>query len=228
MSPEALSNRDVSNARRLCGLVVVFVSLAASNAEGQPGAIWQTQRRGLTEQARTELQSNIPKDVAWGAYRAAQFQLGELNTELARALAAPPAAADPERFAMMSALLDAAVSQQTPVPAKVLRTLWKGWPVQTALLFPYATGDDRTAVLLDILDNSSGFEWKAAANLLAAAKAPGFAPRLLQKLRLTLSVDVSELGNKGQGGSIGGGIGVGDGIAVNPDGFPPMAWYRFE
>jgi hypothetical protein len=168
----------------------------------------------------------MSNEVAWGAYRAAEFRLFDLVPDLVTKLAAPPIGENREPYAVRAALLDSAVQLEAAVPAPVLHSYWQDFPVQSAILFARATGP-RDDVLLDLLTPATGFRWFAIANLLARSRPKGFAVKVLPSIHLRLSVTVSERGNAGgvEGGSSGG---VGDGIGINPAGFPPRATYRFE
>jgi hypothetical protein len=189
---------------------------------------WNQAKLDALHGARAGLRSEMPNEVAWGAYRAAEFRLFDLVPDLVTKLAAPPMGENQEPYAVRAALLDSAVQLEAAVPAPVLRSYWQHFPVQSAILFARATGP-RDDVLLDLLTPATGFRWFAIANLLARSRPKGFAVKVLPPIHLRLSVTVSERGNAGRGGGGGSsGDGVGDGIGINPAGFPPRATYRFE
>jgi hypothetical protein len=188
---------------------------------------WNQAKLDALEGARAGLRSEMPNEVAWGAYRAAQFRLFDLVPDLVTKLAAPPIGENQEPYAVRAALLDSAVQLEAAVPAPVLGSYWQDFPVQSAILFARATGP-RDDVLLDLLTPATGFRWFAIANLLARSRQKGFAVKVLPPIHLRLSVTMSERGNAGGLGSGSSGGGVGDGIGINPAGFPPRATYRFE
>jgi hypothetical protein len=187
---------------------------------------WNQAKIGALDGARAGLRSEMPNEVAWGAYRAAEFRLFELVPDLVTRLAAPSIGENQEPYALRAALLDSAVQLEAAVPAPLLRSYWQDFPVQSAILFARATGP-RDEVLLDLLTSATGFRWFAIANLLARSRPKKFAVTVLPPIHLRLFVTVSERGNAGGGeGGVSGG--VGDGIGINPAGFPPRATYRFE
>ena len=195
-------------------------------------AEWNRALQQALDEARAQLRSDKPNEVAWGAFRAAEYRLFNLMPDLTAKLAAPPTGDDREVYAVRAALLDSAVRLDAAVPASVVRSYWNDFPVQSAILFAKATGA-RDGVLLDLLTSATECRWFALANLLVqwrpsglAVSANGLVLNILTPIHLNLVVTVSEQGNAGSGGGAGGG--VGDGIGINPAGFPPRATYRFE
>ena len=210
---------------RALAVACTIVALPVT-AQQPPTQLTET-RQAIAQETRRQLRSPDPKEVAWGAFRAAEYRFVEVVPEIVAALEAPSAPDGSERFATVSALLDSLVQLDASVPAAVLPLFWRDWPVQTAILSAKATGD-RDQMLLDWLASSSGSEWFAAANVLLDTKPPGFAAELLRNLNLRLDITVSEAGNRMTGGGGGGSAGVADGIGFNPPGYPPHARYRFE
>ena len=186
---------------------------------------WATARQQALSEARDLLRSSEASDVAWGAFRAAEYRLTDLLPDVVARLEASPESSGDESYALRSALVDSAVQLSAAVPAPVLRTYWKDFPVQSAILFAKTTGP-RDDVLLDLLSSSTDLRWFALANLLVQSRPDGFIQKVLAPLHLQLDVTVSEEGRAGSGGS--GGGGVGDGVGQSPPGFPPRATYRFE
>jgi hypothetical protein len=172
------------------------------------------------------LGSSDPRQVAWGAFRAAEYRIVESVPDLLKVLEAPPYGVRWDQEAMIAAVLDAAVQLDARLPAGVLRSYYERWPTQTLILLGQAT--DGVPVLVDLLRTARGYRWYTLANLALQARAPGFAAELLSKVQFTLRVRVviEDRGSGIGGGSFSGG--VGDGIGVNPAGFPPNAFYRFE
>jgi hypothetical protein len=206
---------------------VVLLSAAPALAQAQAPADWGKARAEIVQLAQRELRTGVARDVAWGAFRAGEYRLSECTPDLLAALDAPPQGDRLEQHAMLAALLDAAVQLRADVPPGIVRRYWDQWPVQAAILFSYAKSPDRDAVLLELLRSARGLRWHAAANMLLLTRAPGFAAHLLSELRLVMRVTVSDEGNTASGGGTAG-VSVGDGIGVNPSGFPPFAMYRFE
>jgi hypothetical protein len=229
---------DFLRADRLCAAIataaVVLATAGATNASSvangqQDSAAWQNSIREATENAKRQLQSPDPKDVAWGASRAAEYRLDVLAPDIASAIgrAAPSEHLALEESAMLSALFDAAVQLDAAVPVALLVRFWERFPVQTSMLLAHATGE-RDATLLELAGTTKGLRWFVVANALLNAKAHGFGASLLKNLRFRVLLTVSEGGNTGTVDGGGAGGMVGDGIGVNPNGFPPEALYRFE
>src|SRR5262249_11526013 len=124
------------------------------------------------------------------AFRAAEYRLMTAMPDLMTALQAPPSGTPLERSTAIAALLDAAVELDAHLPADVVQIYWDNWPIHTSLLFAQATGN-LDQVVLDLLSKASGFRWYALANVLADAKAPGFAGTLLKGLTVRVRISVS-------------------------------------
>lgn len=208
-------------------------SMGAAPALAQQAAVeWNEARRQVAETARRELRSGVPKNIAWGAFRAAEYRLRDLVPDLTSVLKSPPTAERLERHTLIASLLDAAVQLNADIAPPVLLRYWIEWPVHTAILMTYAKSPDRDTTLLGLLPLAEGFQWPAAANLLLTTKPAGFAAALLSKLQLNLPIGVADVSEQGRMGVVPGGgapgVAVSDGVGVNPPGFPPFAAYRFE
>jgi hypothetical protein len=203
-----------------CLAVAVTSPAAAQQAQSRP-----TFSASSADVSRL-LRSADAKDVAWGAFTAAQFHVVEAAPLIAEALARPVAGDDRARSATELALLDALVQLEARVPAATLQPLVDRWPVPALILMANATGD-RDAALLPLVSSTTGPLWHAVANLLVGNKPRGFAARLLTGLRLTLTVHVTTDPNSLlEGGLSGGGEHMGPGWSA--PGFPPLADYRFS
>lgn len=179
-----------------------------------------------TATANRLLQSSDAKEVAWGAFTAAQYQLTSTIPLLVTALQREfPADADPHAGSKV-AILDALVQLHARVPAEVLRSFLPRWPIPTLILLDTSTGD-RDGMLLERLGVTGSFEWQAVANLLLQDKPPGFAFRLLDGLQLRLTVYVSDEPNRGFGSATGGGSEHGCMAGSVARGYPPLADYAF-
>jgi len=122
-------------------------------------------------------------------------------------------------------ILDALVQLRAEVPVEALRTSLGRWPIPTLILLDKATGD-RDALLLQRLGVTADFEWQAVANLLLRSKPPEFAFRLLDGLRLHMTVYVTDQPNVGFGSAFGSSV-EGCNVAFPAPGFPPVADYQF-
>jgi hypothetical protein len=186
----------------------------------------------LTEQLQRQLGSDDLKEVAWGAYLAAQNQRRSLVPVLQERLAALPVTngsvppTDGSLPAAM-AILDALVQLDAKLPAQTLGPWFDRCPVQTLILLANASSG-RDEQLLSLLESTSGSRWQAAANLLLMTKPPGFARWLLTGLRLRLTLFVTDQPGISIGSGSGGGSSGEDGnYSVRAEGFPPLADYRF-
>jgi len=206
----------------------VLLVLTQGIASAQFARLAEHEQR--VETVRHQLQSSDPREVAWGAFTAASYQLREVGSDLAALLDRPPSGGD--QSAVISALLDAAVQTRALIPAETLDRYWERWPVQSVFAFRDATGG-RDAVLLRRLSTSKGYQWFAAANLAVTLKTPGFASQLLRQVTLRLIVEVvdptrdSGLTVESPVVSSEYGMAIGDGLGQNTAGYPPCAEYRF-
>jgi hypothetical protein len=201
------------------------------------------------EDVRARLHSTNPADVAWAAFDAATFQMREVAPDLIAVLDTPPEVEERIRYPLISAVLDALIQLRGtgrfpagvtgPAPA-ILDRYHARWPVQTLILLsaPVSTRvslpvPGRGETLERWLRSAtSGLDWYAAANELLKESAPprGFAADLLNGIKLTLEISVSDDGTSGGigSGALGRSVGVADGIGETPRGFPPHAVYDFE
>jgi hypothetical protein len=174
------------------------------------------------EAIRVGLRSDDPRQVAWAVSDATVDQLAAVREDIAVAL---------ERYKSTASnatpipwLLDAAVQAKAPIPATTLQAFWKQQPVQSALLFPYATGN-RDETLVKLLPESNGAAWFAAANLLIGHQVDGFAAALVQRVRFHVTVHVTDVPGVGIADATG--MGIGETMGWQEPGFPPFPLYRF-
>jgi hypothetical protein len=213
--------------------IVALLLLMPDCAAAQIARLDEHQQR--VDTVRRRLASSDPKEVAWGAFTVASYQLTalgllqELRPDLIAALERTTAA---QNAPALPWLLDAIVQTRTQVPASTLAPHVDRYPVQTMLAFRDATGDVNS-ILIAQLATVSGDRWYGAANLLLDHHSPRFAAALLDTTRLRLVVhlvdkpaDNTKPGEIITGGS-GGGAGVADGMGMNYAGFPPTVEYRF-
>jgi hypothetical protein len=203
--------------RVVCLLTLYLVATASIAAQARSA---DEQRR--LEAIRVGLRSDDPRRVAWAAFDTTADQLAAVREDIALAL---------ERFKSTAAnatpipwLLDAAVQAKAAVPATTLRAFWNQQPVQSALLFPYATGN-RDETLVKLLAESEGAAWFTAANLLVGHRVDGLAAELVKRVRFHVTVYVTDVPNVVFGD--GSGMSIGSTVGGQEPGFPPFPLYRF-
>ncbi len=204
-------------------LLVGVLLLTGGRAHAQsPQTFGQT-----TATANRLLQSHDVKDVAWGAFTASQYHIVSAVPLLTAALGREVGGDADARRAAELAILDALVLLDAHVPVEALRPSLQRWPIPTLILLNNAIGD-RDALLLERLSAASGVEWRAIANLLLKSTPPGFGFRLLDGLRLRLTVYVTDHDpSRGFGGGSGSGVSNDSNFVVAMSGFPPLADYQF-
>jgi hypothetical protein len=193
--------------------------------------------REIVDHVPEQLQSNDPKQVAWAAFHAGQYQLKAVIPLLENALdrfqlpdpsTRPNAAVRLGQAALGQSILDALVQLGASVDATSVARFFQWWPVQTLLLVNNARAR-RDEVLLSLLDVPSDRPlWQATANLILKTKPQGFAVLLLRGLKLRLTVYVTNRTDVGI--FSGSGLGV-DGEGCNQyvpglPGYPPIADYQ--
>ena len=207
-----------TNGSNLLACYLVLPMLAAAPAASQV----QSQEESRIEAVRLGLRSDAPQRVAEAAFDAVTSQLTVVSEDIAAALGRFRSTGT---FTPAPWLLDAVVELKVAVPAATLERFWRQWPVQTALAFPYATGN-RDEVLVRLLAESEGAAWFAAANLLVGHRVDGFAAELVKKVRFQVTVYVTDVPNMGNIGG-GAGLGIGSTVGGQAPGFPPFVLYRF-
>jgi len=175
--------------------------------------------RGLLESPDTTQQ-------AWGAYWAGRLLMvdsADEVEEMAKRLLDD--SGWPRRVALDIAV-DALIElDATPAPQFVAK-LRRVQPAQ-ALILLARLGDEANPMLLSMLSDANGYEWRAAANLLFARKAHGFAARLLSPLVFTAHLTVSRDGSIGVGSGMVG-ITIGHGAGAVAPGYPPWTGYALR
>jgi hypothetical protein len=190
------------------------------------------------------LRSQTPATVAWAAFQAGVLQAKQTVPVLVATLEAMPAGTQNERDYLAAAVLDALV-QIHPMPGEppgigvspaAVAPYLDRWPIQTLVLLGRA-GPERDPIVVDLFRSlprkqsvaamSPGEMWLALANLLVPRSPSEFAAMVLQGLRLELAVTVSDEGNVVSCCGMLGGLGIRDGVAQKPAGFPLHAEYRW-
>ena len=179
------------------------------------------------EAVRARLRSEIPSDIAWGAFLAAQYQLNDAVPLIVSRLQPSAWTFDAERLLTAAALLDSLIQLRARVPAESIISSCDVFAVQCVILLRTAS-DGRDEALISLLEKSHAEKWVAVANALLETKSPLLAARLLRGLQLTLDLHVSEDGRP-MPVRFKGGILNGDGAPwYRPDTFPPHAEYHFS
>jgi TonB family protein len=215
----------VHRGRTLTASLVALVLLLTCGHAGTGAQASQTFGEATASVSRL-LRSDDATEVAWGAVTAGERHLVSaiplLTGALGRRIGSDPDA----RRATELAILDALVQLDAHVPVDVLRPSFSHWPIPSLVLLNNASGD-RDALLLERLNGSGNFEWRAMANLLLESRPPGFAFRLLEDLRLRLTVYVTDDPDRGFGDASGPMVENSSGETLGPSGFPPLAEYQF-
>jgi TonB family protein len=210
---------------------MILLTCGAARSGAQPSQTFGE----ATAAVNRLLQSSDVKDVAWGAFTASQYHVVSAVPVLTAALGRELGPDADARRAAELAILDALVQLDAHVPVEALRPSLDRWPIPTLILLGSSIGD-RDALLLERFSTTNGFEWQAIANLLLKSKPPGFAFRLLEGLRLRLTIYVTDDPSRGFGSGLGSGIensGLGRGsenganYVLSVPGFPPLAVYQF-
>jgi hypothetical protein len=219
--------------RRLL-VCAALVWLAASGASGQSGAPPRAdapsfmRREDAAAEAARLLRSSVNRERAWGAYLAGAYGLKEHAPLVVALLEEPDVAAGGwEESHLRRAALDGLIRLDAEVPAEKLLPLYPHAPDEVLILLAREPGKNAAALLPLFGEETPDARWVAVANLLAEARARGFAARLLAGLKMRATVYVydreAERGYNGGGGGCGG-----NGsrhFELTPEGFPPAGRY---
>ena len=215
--------------------------LAAARGAGQETGASEggEPRRGaspaaaLTVEASAEagrrLKSRGNRERAWGAYLAGAHGLKEQAPLISGLLEEPDAAAGGwEQSVVRQAALDALIRLDAEVPAASLLPHYQSSPDEVIILLARSPQVTWQALLSIFAEEMPTRHWLAVGNLLAGARAPGFAARLLEGLKVEAAVYVfSREGDHDVGGGRNGGCGCGCGSGGGDDGgFPPVGYYH--
>lgn len=178
------------------------------------------------------LNSLETKDHAWAAYLAEKYRLVELIPQLKNLLrpVSPFAAnyntTESEQQYLNRIVLGALIQLDASLTSNKLMPYYEAFPDEVIILMAKSPKEHDAALLSMIREKMAEDRWLAACNLLATARAPGFAAQLLREIKIVISVTVVDqdhgpgVGGGGAGGS------VGDGGYSAPRGFPPWFQYR--
>jgi hypothetical protein len=210
--------------RAVCVLVILASSAraqhlsasdpaAALRADGEQRIVWATEW----------LNSNNPRELAWGAWVAKQDRAASLIPLLIEKVDAYRPGSERDRHDAMLSVLDALIEMRAPVAPVEARKLFPEFAAQSLILL-VRSKDDATAELLDVFRTAqANWDWLAAGNVLAEKRTPGFAALLLAKFTQHLTIDVTD---PNSGGNIGGG-GSECGFSIAPPkrGWPPVGLF---
>lgn len=221
--------------RRLlvCAALLCVASARASGQEGvepnRPTPSFVRLGDAGAEAARL-LNSGENRERAWGAYLVGLHGLKEQTRSLVSILRDEGLnGGGPLESVVRQAALDSLIRLDAEVPSDVLLPLYAYSPNEVLILLAHSPQENQAALLALFTDNESPARWFAAGNLLAEARTPGFAARLLAGLKIRASVyvfDREEHGGFGTGGGCGGG---GFGTDWSPDAeLPPVGYYALD
>ncbi len=183
---------------------------------------------GEAEAARL-LKSQGSRERAWGAYLAGAHGMKEHASLLVGLLEDSNVAAGGwEEAVVRQAALDALIRLDAEVPAETLLPLYGASADEVVILLSRAPKRNERELLSLFNEAVPDVRWAAVGNLLAGARAPGFAARLLSGLKVEASVYVYDWeGARGYGSSGGCGGLCGDSVHM-PEGFPPVGYYSLN
>lgn len=183
----------------------------------------------LRGEAARLLKSQANRERAWGAYLIGRHGLKELTPALIETLADPSLGGGWEEGIVRQAVLDSLIRLEVKVPTDALRSLPPNFADEKIILMSKAA-EENGAALLETFDGELAGEsgpnvrWLAVGNLLAEAKARGFAASLLRGLKFVADItilDREDSYGRGHRGGCGGGCGSGGW----PEDFPPVGFY---
>lgn len=182
------------------------------------------------ERARRLIQSWNWVEKSWGVYWAGRLHSEDLEEPLIEQFRSAAVLRDSppysEEHAFVAVLFDAAIEANILVPPVLLEPFTEKWLAPVLVLL--ARDQNSEALLLSLRDQRSrDLAWLAVNNLLFARKSQNWYHALLEEIAITHRFTVVDSGFGGVGGGEGGGL-CGDGVAVMPKGFPPVALYTLQ
>lgn len=176
------------------------------------------------------LNSNENRERAWGAYLVGLHALTGQTASLVSILADESLnGGGPGEAVVRQAALDSLIRLDAEVPSDVLLPLYAHSPNEVLILLARSPQQNQNALLTLFTDDEPTARWLAAGNLLAEARAPGFAARLLAGLKIKVSVYVFDRDDRGfnTGGGCGGGCGYGGERSLDAE-LPPVGYYSLD
>jgi hypothetical protein len=171
------------------------------------------------------LQSNDPREQAWGAWYAGRDVMPQLVPLLERVALQHAGGGFTDSAAATDAAIDSLVQLHAKVPEASMRAIYEHRKA-AALILASHNVEAAAPCLLDVATTGETEQWFAAANLLLNVSAKGFATILLRSLSITAQVTISDDGRRGMGSGSAAGIGIGCGAAGPAVGLPPWATYQ--
>lgn len=173
------------------------------------------------------MSSSQNQDRAWAAYLIRTNRLTEFSLQLLGLLARGAEPGQAGSGALYGAILDSLIQLGIPVPAKLLIPIYDAFPNEATVLLAGSPDWDPSELLSLIRRQRSDEEWLAICNLLATARAPGFAAYLLSDIKLRVGLAVFSGENASGYGEGGAAFGQGCGMfQPPPSGFPPAVLYE--
>jgi hypothetical protein len=216
--------------------VALFLSLI-SPAFAQVGTTPDDSRRAsesgdapdeAKQRAARLLKSASKSARAWGAYLSARYELTENAPALVEMLEKTTRDEDgsDESVYLVRVLLDALIQLDAEAPAAALQTLYTRHPDETVILLSRSPGDNQST-LLALMSETSPYRvrWHALGNLLAQARAPGFAAMLVREMQVKATITIFSESGIGYGSNGCGGGGYGRSFCSTLEGFPPVGGY---
>jgi hypothetical protein len=164
--------------------------------------------------AQDQPASADPRDLAWGAYLAANDQQKNLIPSILPLLRH-------EDSAVRLAAIDAPIRLDADVPEQDLAPLLRGYWLDSALIFVSRDPRRHADLLMRLLDGPlRDQQWVAITSILYAVAPPGYAARLYKDWTLQYTIQVWDTPSgyiEGCCSGWGGG-----GILVDAAGFPPL------
>jgi hypothetical protein len=180
------------------------------------------------------LRSDVPKEAAWAAYLAGRERISGAVPLLLQVLRPDPARTANEWRLVDRAVLDALIRLDATVPADLLQArLGRRFARQAVILMARDVKRNRAHLmgLFDRWEDDGRNLWIGTVgigNLLARARTPGLAGRVLPWIEMSLTLSVHDEGTIGVGGGAGGPFpGRGHRRFEVPEGFPPTVTYDF-
>jgi hypothetical protein len=178
---------------------------------------------------RALLTSADPTNQAWGAWIGGRDTLREMVPLIQNVVATKSVIGGLADQAALDISLDALIQLGATADSRLLAQLYDRRPAQTLILLSQSNAESGD-VLMEIVARASGAPWFAAANLLLARRAPGFAAALLSDVALTVTISVSHDGTVGLSagtGIFGVSSACGASMGIAP-GLPPWPYYRLS
>jgi hypothetical protein len=221
--------------KRWLAILPFLCQVLPLHAQTIPDYILQQNPVGVQEAQtiRELLYSPEIKNQAWAAYLAQEYGLVEFIPQLEILLrpvsreATMSSRIENEQSVLNRIVLGSLIQLDASVTSGDLMPFYEAFPDEVIILMSKSPKEHEAALLSMIRKEMTQDRWLATCNLLATARAPGFAGQLLSEIKIILSVTVEDPNRgPGVGAGWGGGMSV-CGAYWAPPGFPPWFQYRF-